>query len=270
MSKTLHRLVNRVVPMEWERELAELSPPTNRFKFLRLIWEPGYPWEPVERYIIYEMVPERMMNSPFMAAVLEQLADPHPPSMHGNYYDTTLEEFVRNEDCLITERAWHLFRETQCWGRPYWVIQGTKGGHKRWFSTIEQKLLKMQGLPQHPPAPGDLPYAEWDERVKKQLQTLDMMDGIHGELRRRNAIARGTTMSQDLEKEQQIEFRTMLIKWLHDQTDEIAPDVHKGLIDSDAGRAQGDMAQKEKVWEQAEQDFIETGDSKRSLITLAK
>lgn len=270
MTVKLHRLVKRAVPEQWERELAEISPPTNRWKWLKLYWEPGHPWEPVERYMIGEMIPAESMNSPFMAGVLEQLQDPDPPSAHGNYFDTAAGVFVRNEDCMITERAWHCYRETGCWQRPYWVIQGTKGGHKRWFTPVEQKLMKFMGLPTEPPAPGDLPYAEWDERVKEQLGLMDMMRSLQGQIKRRKAIAEGSSISQELEKEKEVEFRAMLVKWLSEQVDEIAPDVHKGLVDSGAARIHNDQARAEAIWEQAEHDFIETGDSKKSLIHVVK
>ena len=270
MTVKLHRLDKRAVPEQWERELAEISPPTNRWKWLKLYWEEGHPWEPVERYIIGEMVPASSMNAPFMAAILEQLQDPAPPSGHGNYFDTAAGVFVRNEDCMITERAWHCYRETGCWQRPYWVIQGTKGGHKRWFTPVEQRLLRFMGLPTDPPAPGDLPYAEWDERVKNNLAMMDMMRGVQGEMKRRQAIAAGSSLSQESEKEKEVEFRAMLVKWLAEQVDEIAPDVHRGLVDSGAARIHNDQAAREKVWEQAEEDFVQTGNSKQSLITIVK
>ena len=273
---TLHRLTQRIVPPEWERELADISPPTNRFKWLKLIWEPGYAWEPVERYIIYEMTPAHAMDAGLLVEILEQLKDPHPPSAHGNYYDTQYDngpgrekgKFIMNPDCLITERAWHLYRETGCWGKPYWVIQGIHGGHKRWFTTVEQKLLKMAGLPPEPPAPGDLPYAEWDDRVKAQLQKLDMYKDLHGRLKRRAALAHGS-MQQEREEEEQKAFRSQLLEFLKEQVADIAPDVHKGLVGIDAARSKADPKLLEARLEQAEEDFVQHGDSKRSLLTLS-
>jgi hypothetical protein len=269
--KKLQRLFKRVVPKQWEDELAEISPSQSRFIWLKLIYEEGYPWEPVERYMIYQMTPERLMTKgTMMEYILEQLKDPDPPSAHGNYYDTVLEEFVRNPDCLITERAWHLYRETGCWGRPYWVIQGEKGGHKRWFTTVEKQLLRLAKLPTEPPAPGDLPYAEWDERVKKNLQILDMLRGEHGERRRAAAVAKGHSVQEEHEKEQQLELRKRLVAFLHEQVNEIAPDAHQAMLKVDAGRKQTTRAEQikiEKFYEQAEYDFITTGSSKSSLIT---
>lgn len=270
--KKLARLFKRVVPVEWEKELAEISSPQDHFVWLKLVYEEGYPWEPVERYMIYQMTPARLMTKgTLMEAILEQLQDPDPPSAHGNYYDTVLEEFVRNPDCYITERAWHMYRETGCWGRPYWVIQGEKGGHKRWFTTVEKQLLRLAKLPTEPPAPGDLPYAEWDDRVKKQLQILDMLRGEHGERRRAAAVAKGHSVQEEHEKEQQLELRKRLLSFLHEQVHQVADDVHASMLKVDAGRKQTSRAEQikiERMYERAENDFITTGSSKSSLITI--
>lgn len=267
----LQRVWIKAVPEEWERRLAEFSPQTNRFTWLKIIWEQGYAWEPVERYMVYQMVPAHAVDP----EILEQLQDPHPPSKHGNYYDShfdngdgTTGKFILNPDCLITERAWNMYRETGCWGRPYWVIQGTNGGHKRWFSKNEKKLLRLLGLPDEPAAPGDLPYAEFDEKCEANLRLVDVLKGAHSELRRRRALS--TQGHEERESETEKAFRIQLMRFLADQVAEIAPDVHKGLVDSGAARMRGNQKAKEKFWEESEQDFIETGNSKSRLITIAK
>jgi hypothetical protein len=271
----LKRLFKRVVPKTWEDELNEISPAQSRFLWLKLVYEEGYPWEPVERYMIYQMTPEHLMGGGIMPDILEQLKDPDPPSAHGNYYDKhfdngdgTTGKFIRDPNCLITERAWRMYRETGCWGRPYWVIQGEKGGHKRWFTPAEQKLLRMAGLPHDPPAPGDLPYAEWDERVKVRLMQMDILRGEHGERRRCAALAKGHSAQEEREKELQLELRTKLISFLAEQVFEIAPDVYKGLLKIDAGRKQTTKAEQIKIerhMEQAEENFITTG-SRSGLV----
>jgi hypothetical protein len=63
---TPHR---RLVPPEWERQLAELSPPTNRFSWLKLVWEPGRPDAVIERFIVYQMVPAHAVQT----EILDQL-----------------------------------------------------------------------------------------------------------------------------------------------------------------------------------------------------
>ena len=261
--KSFPKLRRRTIPEEWEKWLADFSPPTNRFQYLKIIHEPGYPWEPIDRFIIYLMVPARFV----MDEVLEQLQHPLPPSEMGNYYDHTLGEFVRNPDCLITERAWNLYRETECWGKPYWVIQGNNGGHKRWFSTAEKKLLKLAGLPSEPPEVGSLEFAEFDERVKKQLVAQDLLKSVHARLK--GARSQITAQGMLRQERQERELREGLTKWLFAQVADIAPDVHKSLERLDAPRGDFDPKEIERLAEEAEESFIETGRTD-GLIRIAR
>lgn len=273
---TLRKLHFREVPKEWEDRLAEHSPPTNRFSWLKLVWEPGYPWEaPVERYMLMQMIPAHAVE-PY---VLEQLEDPHPPSMHGNYYDAHLTwtdetgaerigKFVNNPDCLITEQAWRLFRETRCWGKRYWVMQGEKGGHKYRFTKVEQQMLRLLKLPTEPPEPGTLPYAPFDDRVLAQLEKLDMLKGVHGGLRRQKAILAGAHSERYEESERAL--RAAVMGMLKEQVEQIAGDVHQALMKLDAprtrdGDAQRDMEEQSEI---AEDNWIRTGQTNAGLSLL--
>lgn len=252
----LRNPVMKEVPKEWESRLAEFSPQTNRFTWLKIIWEQGYEWEPVERWLLYSMVPRHGIPEGF----LEQLEHPLPPSQMGNYYDKIKGEFVRNPDCVITERAYWLYRETKCWGRPFWVIQGDEGGHKRWFSPVEKKFLKLAGLPPEPPAPGDLPYAEFDDRVMKRLQEWDLMKGIHSGLRRKKSLLHGLYSSR-VEADERA-FREQLVKWLAEQVTALDGEkITKALMRLDAPRSKDDPKEMERMQETAEQNFIETGNT---------
>lgn len=267
----LRKLHKRDVPKEWEDRLAEISPPTNRFTYLKLVWEPGYPWEtPVDRYFIYQMVPERAVDE----SVLEQLRDFPPPSKMGNYFDPylvneetgQLGKFVNNPDCLITERAWHLFQETRCWGRPFWVIQGENGGHKRWFSPVEQKFLKLAGLPQDPPEPGALPYADFNEKTVAMLMAHDLLLGTQAPLRRSKSLLQG--VRDERYEAQEEEFRRKLIGWLAAQVTEAGEGVMESLMVMDAPRADIDVKLLEQREEQATENFIKTGKSHGGLVLL--
>jgi hypothetical protein len=267
----LRKLHRRDVPKEWEERLREISPPTDRFSWLKLVWEPGHPWEsPVDRFFIYQMVPERAVEE----GILEQLRDYPPPSEMGNRFDPymvneetgQMGKFVNNPDCLITERAWHLYRETKCWGRPFWVIQGNGGGHKRWFSPVEQKFLKLAGLPQDPPVPGSLPYADFDDRVMARLREHDMLLGHQAPLRRKKSLLSGIKNERYEQEEER--FRTELVKWLANQVTEAGEGVMESLMALDAPRADIDVKEMEKREEQATENFIRTGKSHGGLILV--
>lgn len=247
----------REVPPEWEAQLAVISPPTNRFSYLKLVWEQGYPWEICERYMIYQMLPARVMTSPFHQGILEQLQRSDPPQ---GYYDKIKGEYVEEENCLITTRAWHLYRETKCWGKPYWVIQGDKGGHKRWFTQVERKFLRLAGLPDSPPEPGELPYAPFDERVLRQIEEHDLLQGMQSGLRHARAITEGTYSARV--EAQEKELRLKLVGWLKGQVDDAAPDAHAGLVGLDGGRRPASVKEQvaaEEAAETAEENYVETG-----------
>lgn len=265
---SLRTLVEQEVPAEWAAELAVFSPPTTLFSWLKLVWEPGHPWESaVERYVIYEMMPARAMDTGgLLGAILEQLQHPVPPREMGNYYDSVLGTFVRNPDCLITERAYWLFRETACWGRPFWVIQGTGGGHKRWFSPLEKKCLKLAGLPAQAPDPGDLPYAPFDQRTIAALTKHDLLQATAGGLASQRRLLAGTASSARLEADER-RFRVDLVKWLANQVTDIAPDVTRALRASDGARSAKTALEMDREADLAEQRFIETGRSDGCLIS---
>jgi hypothetical protein len=252
MSRALRRPYRRDIPRDWETELAELSPRSEQTSWLKLIFEEGYPWEPVERFMIYEMIPAHAVDP----EILSWLQRDTPPQ---GYWDSVLDEFVPEEGCMITKRAHRLYQEFQCWGRPWWVIQGTKGGHKRWFSESDKKLLKLAGLPQEPPAPGDLDYAPFDSRVVTQLVKHDLLRDEQGRIRQGMEDRQGIVGYRAREAKDAKQFRTLLLDWLSEQVAEIAPDAHKALLKMDAPRSTADPKAREAAMEAADERFIEHG-----------
>jgi hypothetical protein len=135
------------------------------------------------------------------------------------------------------------------------VIQGDEGGHKRWFSPVEKKFLKLAGLPPEPPAPGDLPYAEFDDRTMKRLQEWDLMKGQHSGLRRRRSLLQGLYSSRQEEEEQK--FRIALVKWLAEQVTQLDGEkISKALMRLDAPRSKDDPKVMEERLEVAEENFV--------------
>jgi hypothetical protein len=261
----LRTLLQRAVPKAWSAQLADFSPPSENISWLRLRWEPGYPWEADtgERWVIDQMIPEAGIDD----ARLEQLKDFPPPSEMGNYYDAALGEFVRNPDCLITERAWHLYRETGCLATSFWVVQGVQGGHKFLFSNVEKQFLKLANLPPDAPYVGALPYVDFDERVFAQLVKYDMLQSRMRTLGQRKSLLAGT---QDaMQEAEERRFREELVSWLADQVTEVAGGVMESLMVLDAPRDDFDVGEMEKRSDQATHNFITTGRSHGGLF-LAK
>ena len=169
----------------WQPELDALAPRTSfGFAHLRLVWEPGEAWCPVERWMIYEMHPAH--RAPL--GVFEELKGPSP-RLFGRY-DAALGRFVRAREFGINMQQWRLYHDTGFWGRPIWVVQGRFGGHKRRWSDVEKNLVRvhtegcdLDAFEVEPPLPGELDYAEPDLRTIAKLKGLDMV-GRYGDLLR--------------------------------------------------------------------------------------
>ena len=51
-------VADRAVPPEWAAQLARLTPVSERVPWLMLVWMPGELWDPVQRWVLYEMFPD--------------------------------------------------------------------------------------------------------------------------------------------------------------------------------------------------------------------
>lgn len=204
----------------WQPELDRIAPRSERgHSHLQLLWEPGEEWAPVERWVIWECVtPDR---APLAGAIWLDLEGP-PPRLFGRY-DTQLQRFVRARNFLINQRQWEFYRETGFYGRPVWIVQGDRGGHKRNWGEVEQNLAMMAyGLqePPDPPAPGALRYAEPCERTIRLLAGLDMVRSFGNLLKymSHNEVLRDSLDRRERDVLQ--EMARQLWFWLGDQVEE--------------------------------------------------
>lgn len=204
----------------WQAQLEAAIPPSEHtVSHLRLVWEPGEPWAPVGRWFLYDCVPrsvfERSAQQKRMAgcpeydngdAVLIADLDGLNPRECGTY-DPILREFLTTSDRNCTERQWKLWHEHRVWGTPFWVIQGTHGGHKWAYNTAERKVLRYAGLPDLPPGPGALPYAPFDNRVLDKVLAYDRLRSTEG-LLGRDAVARADRNKVQAARKAYVDFLT--------------------------------------------------------------
>lgn len=155
-------------PREWVEQLAELSPVSTQHSWLKLVWLAGDAWEPVERWCLYEMIPEQHVRPD----VLAWLRGPNPRTM--GHYDRRKGRWVSHGP-PISRLQWELFRETRCFGHLWWIIQGSGGGHAYRISPLESAMLEVRTGRADLPAPGDLPYAPFDERVLRWVRERDRL-----------------------------------------------------------------------------------------------
>lgn len=166
----------------WQADLERLSPRTDDSHWLKIHWFAGWEYEPVQRWRIFEMVP-----APYRGLPQEWLDDlqglsPRDPK-NGEWITEgfkVLDEGEKTKRWMswssVDFDQWTLFQETRCFAVPTWIIQGDKGGHRWRLSTAELGFLQDQGITDPElPLPGDLPYADYDQRTFTQLAEFDKL-----------------------------------------------------------------------------------------------
>ena len=170
----------REVDPAWQQELDQLC--TGHSHSLKIHWFAGWDYEPVQRWRIFEMIPE-----PYRGVPLEMLEDlrgfsPRHPD-NGKWITPGYQVLEEEQDITrwyswssVDFDQWTLFQETQCFAVPVWIIQGDKGGHRWRLSTTEIGVLQESGIESPElPLPGDLPYADYDRRTFTQLAEFDRL-----------------------------------------------------------------------------------------------
>lgn len=166
---------DRPVPEAWERAVWSIAPPSNFLTWLKLDWWAGDLWEPVERYGIWQMRHPRLVRP----EVLRELRGPSPRST-GHYCAPgwctcalKANRYIGGAARLIDYGQWKLFQETGHYGTRWWCIQGDAGGHRHRLDKTEARISRIYGGPSDTPAPGDLPYADFDRRTFAKVAQLD-------------------------------------------------------------------------------------------------
>lgn len=201
----------------WQPALDAIAPRTESgLGWLKLYWEPGEEWAPVGRWCVWEMMP--VDRAPLDIA--SELRGPNPRNF--GHFDRTLGRFVTSRPSSISQAQWRVYRETGCYGRPIWVVQGSRGGHKRFWNGVEENLSLMRtgGLVSDPPAPGDLPYAEPDQRTIEKLRGLDLVERFGALL---HLLSNRDEVRASLDRREMAVAREMAEKlsgWLDDQVEE--------------------------------------------------
>jgi hypothetical protein len=156
----------------WQADLETVVPRTTRVPWLKIVWQSGWEYEPVQRFELYEMHP---VTDWVPGAIMESLQGPSPREV-GVWHigPDGIKRWI--SDSLVSLMQWNLYRETGCYSSRYWIIQGNKGGHRLQWNGTERAFFQMQyGETADLPLPGALPYAPYDERVKQQVIRADRM-----------------------------------------------------------------------------------------------
>lgn len=228
----------RDVPPAWERRLREISPISDTHSWLAFRW-----FDEAQRWVLYECIPIRFIAD---NDKLADLAGPDPDTADG-------------ADVLVSRFQQQMFRLHRVDARPCWVIQGTNGGHHAAYTKAMQEDHRALGLPTEPPKPGDLPYADFDERVVRQLVEMSKLvrfKNDFGEFKRRF----GTVDGQKREAANALRAaRERYVRFINSQftdgDEEFVTAYRAGDLDH-APRTEDDFVEKD---ERADQRYIETG-----------
>ena len=240
----------RDVPPEWQTDLESVVPKSDRVTWLKIVWQAGMPYEPVQRWELYEMTPN-LDTVPL--EVLQALKGPNPRSEGVWVPDPRIPESLGGKrwlsDSLVSLVQWELFRETGCYGQRFWIIQGSRGGHKWRLSDAEKNFLASfsaggrEARAPDTPLPGSRPYAEWNELSKQQIMRLDKLRkwdlGKPWEQRFTGKTDAGLYVKRDRYVEEQKFAKTML-KWLDTQIEEAVDDIPRSMLPSYSDLPEGD------------------------------
>ena len=150
-------------------------------------WEAGDPWQPIERWGIWQVFPARTLplDAGTMAwDIWKELRGPHPRSAGHWCADgwcacrTKLDGWRGSKVKCINRRQWELYRETGRYCRLWWIVQGEHGGHRYRLDQTEQRILQIHTGRSDVPAPGDLPYAPIDARVFDAIRHYDRVEAL--------------------------------------------------------------------------------------------
>lgn len=228
---------DRPVPADWQRELEQIVPRTDRVPWLKIVFQPGMVYEPIARFEIYEMIPS-VAHVPF--DVMDSLRGPCPRDVGEWVPDNRIPQHLGGKrwisSSLVTLVQWQLYQETGCFSQRFWIIQGSHGGHKWKFSNAEKNFLQaLAGREVDTPFPGDLPYAEWDNRVRAKMLEHDKLrrwkltkpwDG-----RQANKTDAWLFVKRDRKAEEE-GFAAAMLKYLETQVEDILRDIPRTLLPS--------------------------------------
>lgn len=218
----------------WQGELERLFPRTDRLNWLKIAWEPGMPYAPVQRWVIYEMVTLIEYCPPW---IVEDLTGPNPRTVGHDSLERDDRDRVYNAwitDSFLTRNQWILYRETGCYAKKFWVIQGSYGGHLYRLSKTERDFLEERGVKNvDTPLQGDLPYAEPDNRTWERLLMLDKLktwdENIAWDERQAASTKAGLWVKRDRVREE-MAFNVRLRDYLESQVEEAVDSLSRKTL----------------------------------------
>lgn len=202
-------------PEDWLRDLRELSPVTTAHSYLVPYW-----YRAKERWVLYDAVPVNLIDPDqpqapgLMGFELLNLLTGNAPRHRPQYERTPFVSDVQHE----------MFRRWKVYARPFWILQGDRGGHQVRFSPDQVRFLTETGRSTTPPAVGALDPCPFDGRVTGQLRRVNRLYQLNGSLTELRKSASGEAADRQLEREER-EIRAVALDLLEQQLGELAATV---------------------------------------------
>jgi len=214
----------------WQADLDRIAPTGGRANWLKIAWMPGETYEPVQRWVIYEVITQLHTVPPDFLA---DIRGPDPRTI-GFWGRDKGESFDRwHSDSLVSHAQWKLFNETGGYPNLTWIIQGDRGGHLYKLGPTEISALEEAGgdLGTDTPLPGDLPYADYDKRVASKLAERDRLRrwrrGMSWDERGMTKTEAGLLVRRE-RREVEMEYNMRTLEWLNGQIDDAMSDLSRG------------------------------------------
>lgn len=222
----------------WQAELDAVVRPAEHLASLVLRWEPGDTWQPVQRFLLWELVPNQRETKPGVWAdcvppeVRRDLEGPSPRST--GHYDRALKRWVGGpgKSGMVDYQTWLLYHDLKRatgvgrWGMRWWVIQGD-GGHAfqiPWMARRAKQLMKEPIFEM--PAPGDLEFCEPGQQVWEKVAGFDKLRSW------RNALDWALRNQSHLtveEQHQAKEYAVQATNWWDEQCGDVTDQLTRAL-----------------------------------------
>lgn len=233
----------REVPTAWADDLATVFPPSDRVPWLKIHWHAGIEYQPTQRWVVYAMQPRLDLIAAQMPDLLDCARGQDPrtwgewirPPSRDESGRATLGDLRWVSDSFLSHAQWALFQETQCFPFLFWIIQGDQGGHKWQVSSTEQAFLTSIGKPDaDTPQIGQLPYAEYDNRVKEKLVAADKLRQWRQRMSWEDRYDRGVTEAGLIlngeRKSQREAYAKQALDWLDSQVVDAVDDIPRRYL----------------------------------------
>ena len=203
-------------PADWETALRAVNPKTDLHS-----WLLPYYYRLQDRWVLYDCVPRALIREDQLQA----------PGLTGRELLHALEGTAPRDlphsltTPFVSDVQHEMYRLHRVYARPYWVLQGDRGGHQVAYSPDQRNFLTECGLPDRPPAIGSLPACPFDERVIGQLQRLNRLYALNGSLDRLRAS--GSSDAAEVQRAiQDREVREVSLAMLEQQLGDLVEMVH--------------------------------------------